>query len=58
MLIQGIISLKPLLFGYALVKKLGVQLIVGSVQEAIDTGRAKEETGADASRNALQIVIY
>ena len=39
-----------------LVKKLGVQLIVGSVQEAIDTGRAKEETGADASRNALQIV--
>jgi sulfate adenylyltransferase subunit 2 len=39
-----------------LVKKLGVQLIVGSVQEAIDTGRAKEETGADASRNTLQIV--
>ncbi len=39
-----------------LVKKLGVQLIVGSVQESIDQGRAKEETGADASRNALQIV--
>ena len=39
-----------------LAKKLGVQLIVGSVQEAIDKGRAKEETGADASRNALQIV--
>ncbi len=37
-------------------KNLGVQLIVGSVQESIDTGRAKEETGADASRNALQIV--
>ncbi len=29
---------------------------MGSVQEAIDKGRAKEETGADASRNALQIV--
>ena len=39
-----------------LAKKLGVKLIVGSVQESIDKGRAKEETGADASRNALQIV--
>ena len=39
-----------------LVKSLGVQLIVGSVQEAIDKGRAKEETGANASRNSLQIV--
>ena len=36
--------------------KLGVKLIVGSVQEAIDKGRVKEETGADASRNSLQIV--
>ena len=43
-------------FRDTLVKKLGVQLIVGSVQQAIDTGLAKEETGADASRNALQIV--
>ena len=43
-------------FRDALVDKLGVQLIVGSVQESIDKGRAKEETGADASRNALQIV--
>jgi|TARA_B110001450_G_scaffold126358_1_gene118956 sulfate adenylyltransferase subunit 2 len=43
-------------FRDTLVKKLGVQLIVGSVQQAIDTGRAKEETGTDASRNALQIV--
>ena len=43
-------------FRDALVEKLGVQLIVGSVQEAIDKGRAKEETGADASRNSLQIV--
>jgi len=39
-----------------LVKELGVQLIVGSVQESIDKGRAKEETGLNASRNALQTV--
>ncbi|HEY8936453.1 MAG TPA: sulfate adenylyltransferase subunit CysD, partial [Cyclobacteriaceae bacterium] len=39
-----------------LVKELGVKLVVGSVQESIDTGRAKEETGANASRNALQTV--
>ena len=38
------------------VKELGVNLIVGSVQEAIDKGRAKEETGVNASRNSLQIV--
>ena len=38
----------------ALVKKLGAELIVGSVQESIDTGRVKEETGFNASRNALQ----
>ncbi len=37
-----------------LVAKLGVQLIVGSVQETIDAGRVKEETGLNASRNALQ----
>lgn len=39
-----------------LVADLGVQLIVGSVQEAIDKGRAVEETGLNASRNELQIV--
>ena len=39
-----------------LVKKHGVELIVGSVQESIDNGRVKEETGPDASRNALQTV--
>ncbi len=37
-----------------LVKKLGAQLIVGSVQESIDTGRVVEEKGATASRNILQ----
>ena len=39
-----------------LVNNLGVKLIVGSVQESIDKGRAKEETGVNASRNSLQIV--
>jgi len=39
-----------------LVKELGVQLIVGSVQDSIDKGRVKEETGLNASRNALQTV--
>ena len=38
-----------------LVNKLGVNLIVGLVQESIDKGLVKEETGADASRNFLQI---
>ena len=39
-----------------LVERLGVQLVVGSVQESIDTGRVREETGVNASRNALQTV--
>ncbi|MEP6737350.1 MAG: sulfate adenylyltransferase subunit CysD, partial [Chryseolinea sp.] len=39
-----------------LIKALDVKLIVGSVQESIDSGRAKEETGYNASRNALQTV--
>ena len=37
-----------------LVDELGVRLIVGSVQESIDKGRVVEETGINASRNALQ----
>src|SRR5512146_1645194 len=36
--------------------ELGVRLIVASVQESIDTGRAVEETGPRASRNRLQTV--
>jgi len=40
----------------ALVKKTGVRLIVGSVQETIDNGKVKEETGYNASRNVLQTV--
>jgi len=42
-------------FRDALIKKLGVELIVGSVQESIDTGRVAEERGKNATRNALQI---
>lgn len=38
-----------------LVQQLGVQLLVGSVQESIDKGRVADETGQDASRNELQI---
>ena len=38
----------------ALVEKLGADLIVGSVQESIESGRVKEETGYNASRNRLQ----
>ncbi|MEX2566188.1 MAG: sulfate adenylyltransferase subunit CysD, partial [Cyclobacteriaceae bacterium] len=39
-----------------LVEKTGVELLIGSVQESIDQGKVKEETGPDASRNALQTV--
>ncbi len=39
-----------------LVKELGVTLLVGSVQESIDKGRVREETGYNASRNMLQTV--
>ena len=38
-----------------LVKELNVKLIEGSVQDAIDKGLVKEETGINASRNFLQI---
>jgi sulfate adenylyltransferase subunit 2 len=38
------------------VEELGERLIVASVQESIDEGRAVEETGPRASRNRLQTV--
>src|SRR6478752_5473432 len=38
------------------VGELGVELIVASVQESIDAGRAREETGPRASRNRLQTI--
>ena len=46
--------IETMIFRDELVKKLGAELIVGSVQEAIDDGRVVEETGYDASRNLLQ----
>jgi sulfate adenylyltransferase subunit 2 len=39
-----------------LVMKFNARLIVGSVQESIDNGRAVEEQGVNASRNVLQTV--
>ncbi len=39
-----------------LVRKLGVDLVVGYVQESIDKGKVREETGYNASRNKLQTV--
>jgi len=38
------------------VRELGLDLIVASVQESIDSGRAVEETGPRASRNRLQTI--
>lgn len=40
----------------AMVKRIGAKLIVASVQDSIDQGRAVEERGFNASRNALQTV--
>jgi sulfate adenylyltransferase subunit 2 len=38
------------------VAELGVRLVVGSVQESIDSGRVTEEKGPKASRNRLQSI--
>ena len=46
---------ETLQFRDSLVEKLGIQLIIGSVQSAIDRGIVKEESGVNASRNFLQI---
>jgi sulfate adenylyltransferase subunit 2 len=43
-------------FRDSFIKATGVQLIVGHVQDSIDRGTAIEETGPNASRNALQSV--
>jgi sulfate adenylyltransferase subunit 2 len=47
---------ETLQFRDALVEKFHALLIVGSVQESIDTGRVIEEQGYNASRNVLQTV--
>jgi len=39
-----------------LARELGVELIVSLVQESIDQGKVKEETGVNASRNKAQSV--
>ncbi len=38
------------------VDEFGVELVIASVQESIDAGRVREETGPRASRNPLQTV--
>ena len=43
-------------FRDSLVNQLNLKLIVGSVQESIDSGIVREESGIFASRNALQSV--
>ncbi|RYE57251.1 MAG: sulfate adenylyltransferase subunit CysD [Sphingobacteriales bacterium] len=39
-----------------MVQRIGEKLIVGSVQQSIDEGKVMEQTGKNASRNALQTV--
>ncbi|SEM50457.1 sulfate adenylyltransferase subunit 2 [bacterium A37T11] len=39
-----------------LIERIGERLIVGYVQDAIDAGKVEEQTGKNASRNALQTV--
>jgi sulfate adenylyltransferase subunit 2 len=39
-----------------MIEQVGARLIVASVQESIDQGRVKEETGPRASRNRLQTI--
>jgi sulfate adenylyltransferase subunit 2 len=39
-----------------MVEQIGAQLLVGSVQDSIDSGTAVEEKGMNASRNILQTV--
>ena len=47
--------MKPLPFAMNLFDKIGAQLVVGSVQEAIDNGLAQDEKGVHATRNTAQI---
>lgn len=47
---------ETLIFRDELAARHGVNLIIGSVQESIDSGQAVEEKGINASRNVLQTV--
>jgi sulfate adenylyltransferase subunit 2 len=44
-------------FRDAWVERLGLKLVVGSVEEAIKKGELRDETGINASRNALQVPV-
>lgn len=46
--------LETIIFRNKLIKELGLNLIVRYVQDSINNGRVKEETGEYASRNLLQ----
>ena len=47
---------ETMVFRDKLVQEMGARLIIGSVQESIDKGRAVEEKGINASRNILQTI--
>ncbi len=47
---------ETLVFRDDLAKETGARLIVGSVQESIDSGKAVEEKGPGSSRNILQTI--
>lgn len=47
---------ETIVFRDAFVSRMGARLIVASVQESIDRGRAVEEPGLNSSRNSLQTV--
>jgi sulfate adenylyltransferase subunit 2 len=47
---------ETLIFRDDLAEELGVELIVSLVQDSIDQGKVKEETGVNASRNKAQSV--
>ncbi len=47
---------ETLIFRDDLVRELGVELVVGLVQDSIDEGKVVEETGINASRNKAQSV--
>ncbi len=47
---------ETLVYRDELVKRLGADLVVGSVQKSIDEGKVVEEKGFNASRNKLQTV--
>lgn len=47
---------ETLIYRDEFVKRMGVRLVVGLVQDSIDSGRVREETGPNSSRNGLQTV--